>query len=91
VSDRSDIVGISCNFDLLAGQAVLPPVVQGDLIAFLNTGAYEEANASNFNLLARPATVLVSGSLAELIRRRETIEDVLARDVIPSRLVAKQL
>ena len=84
-TDSADIVGISCNFDLLVSQAELPSVAAGDLIAFMNTGAYEEANASNFNLLARPATVLVSGDSAEIIRRRETLADILSRDIIPER------
>ena len=81
----ADIVGISCNFDLLTSQALLPPTKRDDIIAFMNTGAYEEANGSNFNLLARPATVLVSGNSAEIIRRRETLDEILARDLIPER------
>jgi diaminopimelate decarboxylase len=86
-SEQADIVGISCNFDLLVSQVILPPVASNDVIAFLNTGAYEEVNGSNFNLLARPATVLVNGNSAEVIRRRETIDEILARDVIPARFV----
>ncbi len=49
-------------------------------IALLDTGAYQEANASNFNALPRPATVLVNGAEAEVIKRAETIADVFARD-----------
>ena len=63
-----------------------PPVELGDTLAFLDTGAYEDACAANFNALPRPAIVLVSGTEAEVVRRAETIEDVFARDVVPERL-----
>jgi diaminopimelate decarboxylase len=81
-----DVTGISCNFDLIAPAVELPDVAVGDVLAFLETGAYQEASAANFNGLPRPATVLVAGSLAELIKRRETVDDVLARDLVPDRL-----
>ena len=83
-----DVTGISCNFDLIAPAVVLPPVVPGDVLAFLETGAYQETSAANFNGLPRPSTVLVSGRTAEVVKRRETVEDVLARDVVPARLRA---
>ena len=84
--ETADIVGVSCNFDLLVSQASLPTMEAGDLIAFLQTGAYEEANGSNFNLLARPAMVLVDGETAAVIRRRETLDEILGRDVVPTHL-----
>lgn len=59
------------------------------MLAFLETGAYQEASAANFNGLPRPATVLVSGAGAEVVKRRETVDDVLARDVVPLRLGAR--
>ena len=54
--------------------AHLPEVEWGDVIAFLETGAYQESSASNFNALPRPATVLVHGGDAEVIKaaRRST-------------------
>ena len=55
-------------------------------LAFLDTGAYQDAGTSNFNAMTRPATVLVSGSGAELVKRAETIEDLFARDMVPQRL-----
>ena len=58
----------------------------GDVLAFLDTGAYQDACASNFNAMGRPATVLVSGDEAHVIRRAETLEDLLARDVVPTHL-----
>jgi diaminopimelate decarboxylase len=86
VGDPADVVGCSCGFDVLAPQVQLPPVEIGDTLAFLDTGAYEDACAANFNALPRPAIVLVSGAEAEIVRRAETIADVFARDVIPERL-----
>jgi diaminopimelate decarboxylase len=82
----ADVVGMSCGFDVLAPQAELPEVAPGDVLAFLDTGAYQEACASNFNGLPRPATVLVHGGDAEVVKRAETVADVFARDVIPARL-----
>jgi diaminopimelate decarboxylase len=81
-----DVVGCSCGFDVLAHQVRLPRVEPGDTLAFLDTGAYEDGCAANFNALPRPAIVLVSGTDAEIVRRAETIEDVFARDVVPERL-----
>jgi diaminopimelate decarboxylase len=82
----ADIVGVSCNLDVIVPEARLPAVEAGDVIAFLDTGAYQDANASNFNALPRPGTVLVHGDEAELIKRPETVAEVFARDRVPRRL-----
>ncbi|HEY0493037.1 MAG TPA: hypothetical protein VGD57_06185, partial [Candidatus Dormibacteraeota bacterium] len=79
---RADITGISCGFDVLASQVELPDVKIGDVIAFLDTGAYQDAVAANFNALPRPGTVLVTGAEARWIKRAETIADVFARDIV---------
>jgi diaminopimelate decarboxylase len=76
-----EIVGQSCNFDLLARDVAAPQIAIGDVIAFLDTGAYQDAAASNFNALARPATVLVTENRCTLIKRRETLEEIFGRDV----------
>ena len=86
IEEPVDVVGCSCGFDVLAHQVRLPAVELGDTLAFLDTGAYEDACAANFNALPRPAIVLVSGDRAEVVRRAETIEDVFARDLVPERL-----
>jgi diaminopimelate decarboxylase len=79
-----DVVGVSCGFDTIAASTPLPAgIAPGDLLAFIGTGAYEETLASNFNSMPRPATVLVRGATADVIRRRETLADVLARDRTP--------
>lgn len=82
----ADIVGRSCFGDQLVIGAPLPEVRRGDVIAFLETGAYQDVSASNFNALPRPATVLVNGTDAEIIRSAESVEDVYSRDVVPDRL-----
>jgi len=86
LTQTADLVGRSCGFDLLVPDARLPVVTAGDLLALLVTGAYQDAGANNFNALPRPATVLVSDSQAEMIKRRETVAEVFARDVVPERL-----
>lgn len=86
VTMQADLVGHSCFADQLVLGAELPEVEAGDVVALLETGAYQESSASNFNALPRPASVLVRGTTAEVIKRAETIEDVYGRDVVPERL-----
>jgi diaminopimelate decarboxylase len=85
---RADIVGHSCYADQIVPGARLPDVKQGDVIALLETGAYQESSASNFNALPRPATVLVNGLDAEIVKSAESTAEVYARDRIPDRLRA---
>jgi diaminopimelate decarboxylase len=59
----------------------LPEPKRGDLLAVPGTGAYTLAMASNYNSVPRPAAVLVADREARVIRQRETIEDLLAREV----------
>jgi len=82
------VVGPTCVIDLLGEQRSLPPLGQGDLLAVLDVGGYAEVLSSQFNMLPRPANVLVAGDTCELIRRRETIDDLLATQLVPARLVA---
>ena len=64
--------------DVLIEEARLPEPRRGDLLAVPATGAYTLAMGSNYNALPRPAAVLVAGGVARLIRRRETLADLLA-------------
>ncbi len=84
--DKADIVGRSCYGDRLMPSVQVPEVVVGDILALLDTGAYQEVSMSNFNAIPRPATVLVTGDQASVIRRRETEEDVFRRDILPEHL-----
>ena len=73
-----DIVGPVCETgDFFARDRSIPEVVEGDLMAILDTGAYGMSLSSNYNLRLRPAEVLVEGKRARLIRRRETIRDLV--------------
>jgi diaminopimelate decarboxylase len=82
----ADVTGRSCALDVIVPEANLPEVAPGDVLAFLDTGAYQDSAAHNFNALPRPGTALVRGDDAELIRRHETLDDVFARDLVPARL-----
>lgn len=84
----ADIVGRSCAADRILPQVMVPEVSTGDIIAILDTGAYQEVSASNFNAIPRPATILVNGSQSEIIKRAETDTEVFARDIVPVRLEA---
>jgi diaminopimelate decarboxylase len=78
-----DVVGPVCESgDFFARDRKLAPVQAGDLIALLDAGAYGMAQASNYNSRMRPAEVLVEGKKARLIRRRETMADLMATEVI---------
>ncbi len=85
-TQTADIVGHSCYADQIVLGAKVPDVNDGDVLALLETGAYQESSASNFNSLPRPASVLVYGTDAELIKRAEDVDDVYGRDIIPERL-----
>jgi len=73
-----DVVGPVCETgDFFARNRDLPAIREGDLLAILDTGAYGMVLASNYNSRLRPAEVLVDGKKAKVIRRRETITDLL--------------
>jgi len=77
----ADVVGPLCETgDFLAQDRTLPKVRPGDLIAVMTTGAYGYVLTSNYNSRPRPAEVLVRGDQAELIRRRETQNDLMAME-----------
>ncbi len=77
-----DVVGPVCESgDFFARDRKLAPVKPGDLVALLDAGAYGMAQSSNYNTRLRPAEVLVEGSKARLIRRRETMADLLAPEI----------
>jgi len=73
-----DVVGPVCETaDCFAQGIRIDPVASGDLLAILGAGAYGAVAASNYNARPRPAEVLVRGSRAQLVRRRESREDLL--------------
>ncbi|HEY5617596.1 MAG TPA: diaminopimelate decarboxylase [Vicinamibacterales bacterium] len=77
-----DIVGPICeSSDVFARDRTLPPLEVGDLMAILDTGAYGSVMASNYNRHFLPAEVLVDDARWTLIRRRQTIDEVLALEL----------
>src|SRR5205809_6434154 len=68
--------------DILIQKVELPLPRIGDLIAVPVSGAYQIAMSSNYNLAPRPAVVVVGDGDATLVRRRETMDDLLAADVV---------
>ena len=64
--------------DVLIERVELPEPRRGDVLAVPATGAYTLGMGSNYNGVPRPAAVLVSDGEARVIRRRETVEDLLA-------------
>ena len=78
-----DVVGPICESgDFLAKDRPLPVTKRGDLLAVFTAGAYGFAMSSNYNNRPRVPEVLVDGSAAKLIRRRETYEDLVAAERI---------
>jgi diaminopimelate decarboxylase len=80
--NKVDIVGPVCESgDFFARDRALPPVKPNDLILLLDAGAYGMSQTSNYNTRPRPAEVLIDNATTKLIRRRETIRDLLAPEV----------
>jgi diaminopimelate decarboxylase len=78
-----DVVGPVCETgDFFARDRKLAPVEPGDLVALLDAGAYGMAQSSNYNTRPRAPEVLVEGGEARLIRRRETMADLLATEIL---------
>ena len=78
-SSTVTVVGKHCESgDVLIDAVELPEARRGDLLAIPATGAYTLSMSSNYNALPRPAAVLVAAGSTRLIRRRETIDDLLA-------------
>jgi diaminopimelate decarboxylase len=81
----TEIVTIAGKFcesgDILIHDIELPRLEAGALLAVPMAGAYTLAMASNYNLARRPAAVLVKDGGARVMQRRETYDDLVARDV----------
>ena len=78
----SRVVGKHCESgDIVVRGTHLPADIRpGDLLAVAATGAYCRSMASNYNHIPRPAAVSVSAGKAQVLLRRETIDDLLALD-----------
>ena len=76
------IVGYICETDTLGYDRKLNEVREGDIIAIRNAGAYGFSMASNYNSRYRPAEVLLVDGVAKLIRKRDTLEDLLRNQIL---------
>lgn len=80
------ISGRHCETDTLIPEAKIATAETGDVLAVLCTGAYTFEMASNYNRFCRPAVVLVQDGKADVIVERETLDDLIRREVLPERL-----
>lgn len=79
---RVAIAGRYCEQgDILINDVALPRVAAGDLIAIPCAGAYQLPMASNYNLIPRPAVIAARDGQARIIRRRETVDDMLRCEI----------
>jgi diaminopimelate decarboxylase len=79
-----DVVGGTCFRSVLGAQRAMPSPSRGDLFAILDAGMYAEVFATQFNSVPRPATVLLSPHGAEVVRVRETLDDVFRHQRLPA-------
>jgi len=83
------IAGKCCESgDMLIWDVPLPESSPGDLLAVPCTGAYGYAMSNNYNRIARPAVVFVKDGEAQLVVKRESLEDVIRHDLLPTQVQA---
>ncbi|HEY7347802.1 MAG TPA: diaminopimelate decarboxylase [Ktedonobacterales bacterium] len=82
-TEQVRVVGRYCESgDTLIEQVALPPAEAGEVLAIPVSGAYHLPLASNYNMVPRPAVVFLREGSARLVRRRETLEDMLRLDLL---------
>ena len=82
-TELADVVGPVCeSADVLAPRRRLPRLEAGDLIVLRTAGAYGMSMASQYNARRRPAEVLVSGDAFRVVRRRESLDDLLRGETV---------
>jgi diaminopimelate decarboxylase len=86
-AETVDVVGPVCESgDFLAQDRSLPPVEADDVLAVMSAGAYGSVMASNYNARPRAAAVLVDGGRYDVIRERESVEDLIRGESLPASL-----
>ncbi|MES2381167.1 MAG: diaminopimelate decarboxylase [Bacteroidota bacterium] len=75
------VVGYICETDTFAWDRKLNEVQEGDILCFMNAGAYGITMSSNYNARFRPAEVLIYKNEVHLIRKRETMADITQNEV----------
>lgn len=84
-SEIVSIAGRTCESgDMLIWNATLPEAEAGDIMAVFSTGAYNYSMASNYNMLPHPAVVLVKDGKAGLMVARQSPDDLIKNDKVPS-------
>jgi diaminopimelate decarboxylase len=82
--ERSGLVSIAGPYcesgDIVIEDLAMPDIREGELIAIPVSGAYHISMSSNYNGARRPAVIMVEEKNAQLMLRRETIDDLLKRD-----------
>jgi len=79
----ADVVGPVCESgDCFAQDRPLPEVAEGDLLAIFSAGAYGFTMSSNYNARPRACEVLVDGAKARVVRRRETLDDLIRQETL---------
>jgi diaminopimelate decarboxylase len=85
--EKVDVAGNVCESgDLFARDRPLPKIEEGDLLAILNAGAYSFSMASQYNSRPTPAEILVKNNEVEIIREKETYDDLFNKQILPKRL-----
>ncbi len=82
-TEKVDVVGPVCESgDFFARDREMPEAQAGDLIALLDAGAYGMSLASHYNSRVKPAEVMVEDGVARVVRRRETLEELMAAETV---------
>ncbi|SHJ33260.1 diaminopimelate decarboxylase [Rubritalea squalenifaciens DSM 18772] len=82
-TETVDVVGPICETgDFFCQNRPLPNFDEGDVIALLSAGAYGYVMASNYNTRGLPAEILVDGSESKVVRPRQTVEDIVAAELV---------
>jgi len=85
--EKVTVAGRYCESgDILINEIELPHLEAEDILCVYNTGAYNYSMASNYNRVEKPAMVLVNSSQSDIIVNRESLDDIISHDNIPSRL-----
>jgi len=83
-----DVVGPICESgDIVAKERMLPAIEPGDVIAVLDSGAYGFSMSSQYNGRVRCTEVLVNCGRVDVVRKREDYGDLIAKNVMPARLL----
>lgn len=79
---RYQIVGPVCESSDFLGRDRMLALAEGDLLAVMSAGAYGMSMSSNYNSRPRAAEVMVDGAASYLIRERETVAELMAREIL---------